>query len=464
MKSLARPALYLALLFAVSAHAEVKVEPLEAEAIAKEAYIYGYPMLELYKTLYIQAVDTESTAYQAPFNRIAHNNDVYTSKTTAVQSPIPDTRYSFAWLDLRAEPIILSLPAVDSERYYSVQLTDLFTHNFAYLGSRTTGHKGGRYLLAGPDWDGPTPENIDQVLRSETSLVYALFRTQLFEARDMAKMRQVQQGYALQTLSSYLKLEARPTAARLDWPVPSPDAKPTPDVFRLMDFLLQFAPPHPTEVALRRRLARIGIDSDQKFYPDRLTPSQYNALQTGIDEARDEFATFKSAEVDSGQIPTNELFGDRQHLANNYLARYAGAALGLFAASAEEADFIGYFNDEYQRPLNGLRTRYSLHFAKDQLPPANAFWSLTLYDATSKLLIDNRLNRYLVNSRMLDRLQRDPDGGLTLHLQRVSPGIAMESNWLPVPPGPFYGVLRLYDPKPEAATGQWKPPAITVLP
>ncbi|PTQ69898.1 DUF1254 domain-containing protein [Pseudomonas sp. GV071] len=464
MKSHALLAFCFGLAFAVVARAEVKVEPLEAEAIAKEAYIYGYPMLEMYKTLYIQAIDTESTAYQAPLNRIAHNTDVYNGKTTAVQSPIPDTRYSFAWLDLRAEPIILTLPAVDSERYFSVQLSDIFTQNFAYLGSRTTGSKGGRYLIAGPDWQGPTPENVDEVVRSESSLVYALYRTQLFDARDMAKMRQVQQGYTLQTLSRYLKLEARPTAAKLDWPVPSPDPSPTPDVFRLIDFLLQFAPPHPTEVALRRRLARIGINSDQPFYPDRLTANQYNALQAGINDARAEFATFKSAEVDSGQIPTTELFGDREHLANNYLARYAGAAVGLFAASAEEANFIGYFNDEYQRPLNGIRTRYSLHFGKDQLPPVDAFWSLTLYDANTQLLIDNRLNRYLVNSRMLDRLQRDPDGGLTLHLQRLSPGIAMESNWLPVPPGPFYGVLRLYEPKPEVANGQWKPPAITVLP
>lgn len=464
MKSLAVLALCLGLLAGRMAHAEVTVEPLEAEAIAKEAYIYGYPMLELYKTLYIQAIDTQSTAYQAPLNRVAHNTDVYNGKTTAVQSPIPDTRYSFAWLDLRAEPIVLTLPAVDSERYFSVQLTDLFTQNFAYLGRRTTGSKGGRFLIAGPDWNGPTPDQIDQVVRSETSLVYALYRTQLFDARDMAKMRQVQQGYTLQTLSSYLKLEARPTAPRLDWPVPSPDPNPTPDVFRLMDFLLQFAPPHPSELALRKRLTRIGINSDQPFYPDRLTPTQYKALQAGIDSARAEFATFKSAEVDTGQIPAVELFGDREQLANNYLARYAGAAIGLFAASADEANFIGYFNDEYERPLNGIRTRYALHFAADQLPPVDAFWSLTLYDGNTQLLVDNRLNRYQVNSRMLDRLQRDPDGGLTLYLQRLSPGIALESNWLPVPPGPFYGVLRLYEPKAEVANGQWEPPTITVQP
>lgn len=464
MKPLALLALGLGLLYGIGAHAEVKVEPLEAEAIAKEAYIYGYPMVEMYKTLYIQAVDTESNAYQAPFNRISHNSDVYNGKTRAVQSPIADTRYSYAWLDLRAEPMVLTLPTIDSERYYSVQLSDIFTQNFAYLGTRTTGNKGGRFLIAGPNWQGPTPAGIDKVLSSESSIVYALYRTQLFNAGDMAKMRQVQQGYTLQSLSSYLKLEARPTAPRIVWPVPSPDNAATPATFRLLDFLLNFAPPHPSEVALRRRFARIGINSDQPFHEDRLTPTQYNALQAGIDAARAEFATFKSAEVDSGQIPASELFGDREHLANNYLGRYAGAAIGLFAASADEANFIGYFNDEYEQPLNGLQHDYSLHFAKDQLPPVDAFWSLTLYDANTKLLIDNRLNRYLVNSRMLNRLQRDPDGGITLYLQRLSPGIALESNWLPVPPGPFYGVLRLYNPKPAVAHGQWKAPAITVQP
>jgi len=464
MKSLALLALYLGLSLSSSAQAEVKVEPLEAEAIAKDAYIYGYPMLELYNTLYIQAVDTESTAYQAPFNRVSHNSDVYNGKTTAVQSPIADTRYSFAWLDLRAEPIVMTLPAVDSNRYFSVQLTDIFTHNFAYLGSRTTGRKGGRYLIAGPEWQGATPADVDQVIRSESSIVYALYRTQLFDPSDMAKMRRVQQGYTLKPLSSFLKLEARPTAPRLDWPVPSPDTTATPTAFRLMDFLLRFAPPHPSEVGLRRRFANIGIDSDQPFIEDRLTATQYKALQAGIDAARAEFAAFKSSEVDTGLIPTTELFGDREHLANNYLGRYAGAAVALFAASADEANFIGYFNDEYQQPLNGLRKQYALHFAKDQLPPVDAFWSLTLYDANTKLLIDNRLNRYLVNSRMLNRLQRDPDGGLTLYLQRLTPGIALESNWLPVPPGPFYGVLRLYQPQPEVANGQWKPPVITVQP
>lgn len=210
MKSLVLLVLFLGLSLSNAARAEVKVEPLEAEAIAKDAYIYGYPMLEMYKTLYIQAVDTESTAFQAPFNRVSHNSDVYNGKTTAVQSPIPDTRYSFAWLDLRAEPIVMTLPAVDGNRYFSVQLTDIFTHNFAFLGSRTTGRKGGRYLIAGPDWQGATPADIDQVIRSESSIVYALYRTQLFDPGDMARMRRVQQGYTLKPLSSYLKLEARP--------------------------------------------------------------------------------------------------------------------------------------------------------------------------------------------------------------------------------------------------------------
>ena len=464
MKLSALAVFCISLLLASLVHGDIQVELPEAETIAKEAYIYGYPVVEMYRTLYNQAIDAEGPGYQAPLNRIAHNTDFYSSRTSSVLSPIADTRYSFAWLDLRAEPMVLTLPTVDEERYFSVQLVDIFTHNFAYLGTRTTGNKGGRFLVVGPNWQGTVPDNIDKVLRSESDIVYALYRTQLFDERDMAKMRQVQQGYTVQPLSRFLKLEVRPTAPRLDWPVPNPDGNATPSSFRVLDFMLGFAPPHPSEAALRRRLSRIGIASDKAFNEDRLSAGQYKALQAGIDEARSEFATFKSAEVDSGQIPSTELFGDREHLANNYLCRYAGAALAIFAASADEADFIGYFNDEYGRPLNGLGNEYSLHFAKDQLPPVDAFWSLTLYDGNTQRLIDNRLNRYLVNSRMLNRLQRDPDGGITLYLQRLSPGSALESNWLPVPPGSFYGVLRLYLPKPEVAHGQWKAPAITVQP
>jgi hypothetical protein len=155
------------------------------------------------------------------------------------------------------------------------------------------------------------------------------------------------------------------------------------------------------------------------------------------------------------------LFGTRDHLKGNYLYRYAGANMGIFGNSAEEANYIGYFVDKDGQPVDASKHDYTLHFAKGALPPADAFWSLTMYNGKNKLLVANPLNRYLINSRMLPDLKLDADGGVTLYLQKKAPAKELQSNWLPAPDGPFYGVLRLYLPKPEVTSGQWKMPLLT---
>ncbi|MGT2433691.1 DUF1214 domain-containing protein [Cupriavidus basilensis] len=184
------------------------------------------------------------------------------------------------------------------------------------------------------------------------------------------------------------------------------------------------------------------------------------ALADGIADGKAEFAQFKKTKVDTSEVSSGDFFGTRAHLKNNYLFRYTGAALGIFGNSADEANYPAYFVDADGQPLDASTRRYVMHFDKDGLPPANAFWSLTMYDGNSKLLVDNPLNRYLLNSRMLGRLQRDADGGLTFYVQHDSPGKAKESNWLPAPAGPFYAIMRIYMPKPEVASGQWQRPPL----
>ena len=451
----------LSILMSTGALADFTASPAEARAIAKEAYLYGYPVVAMYKTLYTQAVDKGGANFKAPFNRIGNTAQVFTPKDTAFVSPNSDTPYSFVWMDLRREPQVLTLPKIDDNRYYSVQLIDLYTQNFAYLGTRSTGNNGGHYMVAGPDWKGQQPVDIDRVVYSESNIAYALYRTQLFDEKDLGKVKQIQAGYKVQPLSSYVKQPAPAAVPKIEWPKPTATMTEGPQLFRYLNFMLAFAQPQDSEKDLLARFAKIGIAPGAPFKVKELTVEQHKALEEGIADARAEFAAFKKDKLDTHQVPSGELFGSRDRLKNNYLYRYAGADLSIFGNSGDEAVYLSYHVDSEGKPANGARHSYTVHFAKDQLPPAEAFWSLTMYDAKTKLLAPNLKKRYQINSGMLPNLKRDADGGLTLALQHHEPPKAEQSNWLPAPPGPFYAVLRIYLPKPDV--GQWQLPPLTPL-
>ena len=453
----------LSILMSTGAWADFTATPSEARAIAKEAYLYGYPVVEMYKTLYTQAVDKGGANFKAPFNHIGNTAQALTPKDTAFATPNIDTPYSFVWMDLRSEPLVLTLPKIEDDRYYSVQLIDLYTQNFAYLGTRSTGNNGGHYMVAGPDWKGQQPVNVDRVVYSESNIAYALYRTQLFDEKDLNKVKQIQNGYKVQSLSNYVKQAAPAKAAKIQWPKPLATMTEGPQLFRYLNFMLAFAAPQDSEKDLLARFAKIGISPGAPFKVNQLTAEQRKALEDGISDARAEFAAFKKDKLDTHQVASADLFGSRDRLKNNYLYRYAGANIGIFRNSADEAASLSYLIDSEGKPANGARHSYTVHFAKGQLPPADAFWSLTMYDAKTKLLVPNHKKRYQINSRMLPNLKLDADGGLTLALQHHEPPKEEQSNWLPAPPGPFYAVLRIYLPKPEVGNGEWKLPPLTPL-
>ncbi len=448
----------LSLLLSASALADFSATPSEARQIAKEAYLYGFPVVEMYKTLYTQAVDQKSSNFKAPFNQIGNTAKVFTPEDSAFVTPNSDTPYSFVWMDLRAEPMVLTMPAIEDSRYYSVQLIDLYTHNFAYLGTRSTGNKGGHFMIAGPDWKGQKPSSVDRVIHSESNIAYALYRTQLFDEKDLAKVEQIQQGYKVEPLSKYSERPAPNPATQVNWPKPVANMSDSPELFRYLNFMLTFAPAQPVEKAVLARFAKIGISAGEPFNVSELTAEQRQALEAGIADGKAEFAEFKKTKIDTHKVTSGDFFGTREHLKGNYLYRYVGANIGIFGNSSEEANYIGYFVDNSGKPVDASKQNYTLHFDKGALPPANAFWSLTMYDGKSKLLVANPLNRYLINSRMLPDLKLDADGGLTLYVQHASPDKDKQSNWLPAPSGPFYGVLRIYLPKPEVTNGEWKMP------
>jgi hypothetical protein len=196
---------------------QAPVSPAEARAIAKEAYIYGFPLADSYRVLYASFVNREDPDYKTPWNQIKDIARVYTPDDRAVQTPNADTPYSWLGLDLRAEPMVLTVPPIEKGRYFSIQLVDLYTHNFGYIGSRTTGNDGGSFLIAGPGWKGSAPDGIKQVIRSETELVVAIYRTQLFNPADIENVKAIQAGYEVQPLSAFLGQPAPKPAPAIDF-------------------------------------------------------------------------------------------------------------------------------------------------------------------------------------------------------------------------------------------------------
>ena len=435
------------------------IAPDEARAIAKEAYIYGFPLVDSYRIQYSYFQDKNDPEYKAPWNEIFNNARVYTPKDTAIQSPNSDTPYSYVGADLRAEPLVITVPAIEEKRFYQVQFIDMYTFNFAYVGTRTTGNDAGSFLLAGPKWNGEKPQGIKEVIRSETEFVFVLFRTQLFEASDMKHVKNVQAGYNVQTLSEFLGEPAPAAAPSIVFPRP-PNAeqeRTSLEFFNILHFILQFCPTHPSETKLRSNFAKLGIGSAPTFNADASPTEIRRALQDGIAGA---WKAYEAAEKEkhSGELSNNDILGTREYLKNNYLYRMVAAADGIYGNSKEEAIYPSYYTDAEGKKLDASTGRYQLRFAPLRLPPVNAFWSLTMYEAPSRLLVANRLNRYLINSPMLSALKRDIDGGLTIYIQHESPGKDKEANWLPAPRGTFVAALRLYWPKPEALSGAWEKP------
>ena len=230
------------------------ITPAEIKTIAEEGFIYGLPIVMNYAIMYGYSVDKNSGQYKAPFNQINNEARVFTYKDTAVVTPNSDTPYSIAWLDLRAEPIVLSVPAVEKERYYSVMLCDGNTFNYGYIGSRATGNDPGDYMVVGPDWKGETPAGIKKVFRSSTQFSLAAYRTQLFNPEDMPNVVKIQSGYKVQPLSAYLKQPAPPAAPKIEFPKINKELVKT-KFFEYLHFALQFAPAGPEEKEIRAKLA-----------------------------------------------------------------------------------------------------------------------------------------------------------------------------------------------------------------
>ena len=423
----------------------------DLRAIARDAWIYAYPMLMHYQTMEKQALDPAAPAYVGGFNRFRHYSELYTPNNREIVTPNNDTPYSWAWLDLRSEPQVLSVPAVDADRYYVHQLVDQYTHNFAYVGVLSTGREAGDYLIVGPGWQGATPNGIKAVLRSETEIVMVLGRTGLKNAEDLPAVRALQQQYRLRALHEYIGSAPPLAAPAIAWQAWDSKTGLGPGFIAALNQILSLCPMHPSEQTLRERFARIGIVPGQAFDVAAMSAEVRGALLSGIADAQVQLQTAVTQ-----TRTTLGLFGTREALHGNYLNRAVAASIGIYGNSVEEAFYTGARLDSQGQPLQGGRG-YRLRFAPGQLPPATEFWSLTLYDLPDRQLVANSIDRYCLSSR--DALQADADGGLTLVMQPSAPQTS--NNWLPTPAsGAFTVILRLYGPKQEVIEQRWRMPVV----
>lgn len=447
------------------------LSPEEAKTIAKEAYIYGFPMVVNYKTMYAFALDKDNPQYRGQFNFLACSARLLTPEDKTIVSPNSETPECFMWGDLRKEPVVITVPGLEPDRYYSFQLIDLNTHNFAYIGTLTTGNGSGRYMITGPGWEGETPDGIDKEIPCETPLFFIVVRTQLFGPDDLARVKEIQDAYKVQTLSEYLGGEPLPGAETIDSPEWHEGDQFTVAMFPYMNAMLNLVEPVPEE-ELMERFAKLNIGKGRTFDLGDFDPDVQKAVEEGVKEGFSDMEDFIK-QMNSDPISSAKIVGTREFLMKSakenyqmddfYLIRAAAAHIGLYGNSGEETVYPVYWTDAEGNPLDASSNKYTITFPEGQLPPVKAFWSLTMYDGKTQLLINNPLNRYLLNSSMLKDFVYEKDGSLTFYIQKDSPGKELENNWLPAPDGPFNCIMRLYGPDESVLKGEWVNPPMVIV-
>jgi hypothetical protein len=437
------------------------LSPDEIRQIAAEAYVYLYPLVLMDITRRISTnVDAGAKPGFGPMNAFTHMRAFPPGDFKEVVRPNFDTLYSIAWLDVSKEPMIVSAPDTQ-ERYYMLPIIDMWTDVIAVPGKRTSGTKARHFAVTGPNWTGVLPEGVTRIPAS-TPYLWIIGRTQTNGPKDYEAVHKVQDGYKLTRLSHWGK-EPGSIPATID---PNVDMK-TPPLFQVHTMpakryfayaaeLMQVHPPHMTDGSILLRMKHIGLELGKSFNFDKLDGDLQKALTDGVGIGQERMKKY----VATRAIPRNGWAlhpGEIGVYGNDYLGRAVIAMIGLGANPPEDAIYPLNVADSDGKPLMGEH-RYVMHFGKEELPPVDAFWSVTMYDAEG-FTEPNPLNRYAIGDR--DNLSYNQDGSLDIYLQHPSPGEEKEANWLPSPKTGKLGVtMRLYAPKPQAISGAWWPPAI----
>ncbi len=443
---------------------EQEISTDELLQIIGESYVYGYPLIlmDLTKKVSTNVERPHPTRAFAPVNQLAHFRRFPDHTLTAVVKPNVDTYYSIAWLDLEKEPQVLSVPATD--RYYLLPLLDAYSNVFASPGTRTTGTDAQTFLIAGPDWRGETPADLT-LIQAPTNTVWMIGRIQVNSPEDGATIvREIQDDMQLVPLSAY---------GTDDYEVPQGIVKPehqdivpvktiqTLDVntyLNRMAELMVSNPPAAADSTILRKMSKIGLVAGQPFHistDNLILKTKLNRLPDFIHKKmKARRAKPDTARLTNGWMLINEGIGT---YGVDYLRRAYIDFIGLGACIPEDAMYPNCTLDINGDPLNA-DTQYRIHFDADQIPPVNAFWSLTAYNA-DEFLVKNDLNRFALGDR--DDLKYNEDGSLDLYIQSTAPDAELVSNWLPIPEeGAFFLTLRLYWPKEEVLNGDWEIPFV----
>ncbi|KII33676.1 hypothetical protein NL64_09230 [Pseudomonas fluorescens] len=422
----------------------------QAKALAQEAYVFAYATAEHNKVL-------NAFTAKLPFNYLHSEPRLYGPGDNKVVSPNNDTFYTSALLDLRAEPQVLQVPAIDG-RYYSFQLVDMRTDNLDYIGTRATGNKAGRYLIAGPDWQGELPPGFSGVIRSPSRVVFLLGRTEVKGEGDQPQGAQVLKNYVLQPLSKLLGTPTPAALPKLQFPTYEDSKKgPAVALFSRFNALAALHEWTPSEQQKLSRFGEIGIKQGAEFTPPQsLEQAVIEGAEAGREQVRAASSNLSIEQQGWSRLPANVgKFGEDD------LTRAAVAWRYIYANDQVEALYPVAMHDIDGQSLDG-HSCYQLSFPAGQLPPVDAFWSLTMYDGNTQLLVENSINRYSIGDRT-PNLRYNSDEGLTIFLQSNSPGKEQQGNWLPTPVGPFNLLLRLYLPQPAALDGRFRLPMIKAM-
>jgi hypothetical protein len=436
------------------------VDAQEAFEIGLEAFYYFYPLVTMDVTRRVTTnVEPGQKSGFGPMNTMNHMRAFPDAEFRAVVRANVDTLYSSAWLDLTREPIIVSAPDTGG-RYYLLPMLDMWTDVFAVPGKRTSGTQAGHFGLVPPGWRGQLPDSIARI-QAPTPYVWIIGRTQTNGPADYEAVHKVQDGYSLTPLSEWgqaprpVEFKLDPTVDMQTDPLQQVNSLSAAAYFGYAAELLEFHPPHITDWSILARMRRIDLDAGQSFDFERLEPIVQRALDgvpaTALQAMRAKEQTL--ARVVNGWSMNTDTMGV---YGNFYLKRAVVAMIGLGANQPEDAIYPMNVADSDGAPLQG-ENRYVLHFDKRELPPIEAFWSLTMYDAEG-FQAANPINRFALGDR--DALRYKPDGSLDLYIQHDTPGAELESNWLPAPLGPLGMTMRLYAPKAAALDGTWNPPGV----
>jgi hypothetical protein len=437
------------------------VSPNEAAGIGMDAYIYGYPLVLMDATRQVMTAVPRNDGRKAPINQLLHFREFPDYTFTDVVSPNADTLYSTAWLDLTKEPIVLSVPSI-GRRYYLIQMLDAWTNVFAVPGTRTTGNGEREFAIVGPQWNGKLPLGVREI-KSPTNMVWVVGRIQTNGKADYAAVHSIQDRYMLTPLgalgSTHTPPDKVPVAPGIDQQ--TPPAKQVAKMhaasfFARLNSLMKNNPPAAADATALARFAAIGVAPGTTFNLEEMDPAVAKSIEESVRVAQAKI--IDDAKKPLGKIVNGWQVFDRPvgNYGTDYLWRAIVALVGLGANLPEDAIYPHATTDAQGQPLTGAN-RYVVHFPKGQLPPVNAFWSLTMYNS-EQAFVQNPINRYAIGDR--DNLRFNDDGSLTLYIQNESPGKDKESNWLPAPSDSFNIVMRLYWPKKEIVDGTWKIPPL----